>query len=341
MFNHDVAGSDGLELDTPTPQNQTTQPAAPSREEITGHLEPCPSSGSGVHRWLLGSANRLLNAGLLTEETREVVADALHGEMTRPPQPPSEIESAIDRALRDAGREWRTPERTRTPEFNLRVATALAGDYTDALARLESLSPVPTDTSTADYLRHLFTDGDKVCIVNSCTAGGFVWEPHGETDLRLFPVLPEGVWFVSNSISGEAIRMPSGRPSIRCRQAVAAGRFLLLECDHAELSLDMQAAMIGNLRLPIVSVVTSGGKSLHALAQISDGDIATWFAAKERLKAILPEYGFDPAAMTLERLTRLPGYRRSENGQGAKQRLVYLDPGARAQLSIFAKGGLK
>jgi len=337
MYIHAAGGSEGAEPETPIQSNQ----AALSREEITGHLEPCPTSGGGVHRWLLSSANRLVNARLLTEETRHDIADILLGEMTRPPQPPSEIESAIDRALRDAGREWRTLQKTRSPEFNLRVAAALAGDYTDALARLESLSPVPTDISTADYLRFLFGPGDKVCIVNSFTAGGFAWEPHGETDLRLFPVLPEGVWFVSNPISGEVVRMASGRPSIRCRQAVAAGRFLLLECDHAELSLDMQAAMIGNLRLPIVSVVTSGGKSLHALAHISDGDIATWFTAKERLKAILPEFGFDPAAMTLERLTRLPGYRRSEKGQGAQQRLVYLDPGARAQHSIFSKGGVK
>lgn len=337
MFIHAAGGSGGLEPDLPNQQER----AALCRETVISHLEPCPTSGTGVHRWLLSSANRLLNAGLLTEETREEIADIIEGAMTRPPQPAHEIESAIDRALRDVGIDWRAQNKTRPPEFNLRVAMALADDHTDALARLESLSPVPTDISTADYLRYLFTDGDKVCIVNSFTAGGFVWEPHGGTDLRLFPVLPEGVWFVSNPVTGDAVQMQSGKQSKRCREAISAGRFLLLECDHSELSLDMQAAMIGNLRLPIVSVVTSGGKSLHALAHISDGDTATWFKAKERLKATLPEYGFDPAAMTLERLTRLPGYRRSEKGQGAKQRLIYLDPGARTQLSIFAKGGLK
>jgi len=311
------------------------------RETVISHLEPCPDSGTGVHTCLLSSANRLLNAGLLTDETREEIVDIIESAMTRPPQPVNEVKSAVDRALRDVGIDWRAENKTRPPQFNPHVAAVLAGDYVDALARLESLSPVPTDISTADYLRYLFAPGEKVCILNSFTIQGFIWEPHGDTDLRTFPVLPEGVWFVSNPVSGEKEATAAGKPSVRCRQAITSGRFLLLECDDPELSLDMQAAMIGNLCLPIVSVVTSGGKSLHALAHISDGDLSKWNAVKEELKGNLPEYGFDPAAMTLERLTRLPGYRRSEKGPGAKQRLVYLDHGARTHVSIFAKGGRK
>lgn len=71
------------------------------RETVISHLEPCPDSGTGVHTWLLSSANRLLNAGLLTDETREEIVDIIESAMTRPPQPVNEVKSAVDRTLRD------------------------------------------------------------------------------------------------------------------------------------------------------------------------------------------------------------------------------------------------
>ena len=132
----------------------------------------------------------------------------------------------------------------------------------------------------------------------------------------------------------------AGKPSIRCADAIQDARYILLEVDRPEIDLDMQASIIGRLKLPIVSVVTSGGKSLHALARISKGCRDTWLEAQRHLKSTLPEIGFDAAAMTVERLTRLPGYRRSEKGPDVFQELVYLNPKADGQQSIFEKGGV-
>jgi hypothetical protein len=308
-------------------------------EQVHQIVRPCPVEGDGVHRWLLGSANRLVGFGLLTRETAEEIEGLLLGLMTRLPQPPCEVRSAIARALQDAGKDW-VEDRPEVPAFKLEVAQALAGDCSDGLAKLKSLSPWPTDLTSSDYLRAIFPPGSQVCVVNAPTSRGQIYEPHGGESIPLTITWPCGVWFTCNSVFGLPVLNKTGKPSIRCADAIYQARYILLEVDREEVGLDMQASMIGRLKLPIVSVVTSGGKSLHALARISDGCREAWKEAQRHLKSTLPEIGFDPAAMTVERLTRLPGYRRSEKGPDVFQELVYLNPEADGQMSIFEKGGV-
>jgi hypothetical protein len=275
----------------------------------------------------------------LTEQTAPEIEEILIGLMTRHPQPYCEVGSAIERALRDAGKDW-TEDRPKIPEFKLGVAKAFAGDYSHGLAKLRSLSPWPISMNASDYLRAIFQPGDRVCLVNAPTSLGQVYEPHGGENIPLTITWPCGVWFTCNSVFGLPVLNKAGKPSIRCADAIQDARFILLEVDHPEIDLEMQASMIGRLKLPIESVVTSGGKSLHALARISDGCRETWKEAQQHLKSTLPEIGFDPAAMTVERLTRLPGYRRSEKGPDVFQELVYLNPETDGQMSIFEKGGV-
>ena len=307
-------------------------------EQVHQIVRPCPAEGDGVHGWLLSSSNRLVGFGLLTEETAQEVEEILTSRMTRPPQPYCEVRSAIERALKDAGKDW-TEDRPKIPPFKLEVAKAFAGDYSDGLAKLKSLSPWPTNMSTSDYLRAIFQPGDRVCLVNAPTSLGQAYEPHRGENIPLSITWPCGVWFTCNSVFGLPVLNKAGKPSIRCADAIQDTRYILLEVDRPEIDLHMQASIIGRLNLPIVSVVTSGGKSLHALARISIGCKETWKKTQQHLKSTLPEIGFDPAAMTVERLTRLPGYRRSEKGPDAIQELVYLNPEADGQLSIFEKGG--
>ena len=72
------------------------------------------------------------------------------------------------------------------------------------------------------------------------------------------------------------------------------------------------------LPLPIVSITSSGGKSLHALVRVAANSKANW---DQIIGAIKPRL-IDPGALTAVRLTRLPNCYRGERFQ----ELLYLDP---------------
>jgi hypothetical protein len=75
------------------------------------------------------------------------------------------------------------------------------------------------------------------------------------------------------------------------------------------------------IKVPILSIVSSGGKSLHALAKINASSKEEWDQKVRRLMPWLVKVGADRGAMTAVRLTRLPGCHRGEK----LQELLYLD----------------
>jgi len=73
--------------------------------------------------------------------------------------------------------------------------------------------------------------------------------------------------------------------------------------------------------LQVRSLVYSGGKSIHGLVEISKGDSDTWKKNMEILRYATchpdapPEYKADRACCNPDRLTRLAGGKRSDNGK--------------------------
>lgn len=112
-------------------------------------------------------------------------------------------------------------------------------------------------------------------------------------------------------------------------------RYMLLENDKIPLSL--QAGVLAYLPLPIVSIVDSAGKSLHALVRLDAPDKPTFKEKAEALTYDLHEkFGFDPANTNPSRMSRLPdGWRdiKKREGSDGNQRILFL-----AEMHREAKG---
>jgi hypothetical protein len=89
------------------------------------------------------------------------------------------------------------------------------------------------------------------------------------------------------------------------------------------------------LKAPVVSIVSSGGKSIHALVRIDATSMDDWNKKVRKYKEPFRELGADVSALTAVRLTRLPFCYRN----GTLQELYYCDPDAN-RVSIAQKGDL-
>jgi hypothetical protein len=166
-----------------------------------------------------------------------------------------------------------------------------------------------------------------------------------------------------NPLTGKEGRTKDGLPSFDCAATVAAFPFALLEFDGLPLAdqCAVFAALIRRTPGRVVSIVYSGGKSLHAVALIpecddrrphtktrvealredrTDADERKWAANMERLRRVFassdnPAERIDLApTMNPAIHTRLAGAYRADKGR--RQTLLYLDAElARRTLEIF------
>lgn len=105
----------------------------------------------------------------------------------------------------------------------------------------------------------------------------------------------------------------------RADKNVTAFRNILLECD--KMPLDQQIAYIQQ-KIPVTSIVYSGGKSYHFIISLAD-ECSTkeeYDVLVRRLHALLPQV--DPTTKNPSRFSRLPGVVRPDTGK--LQELVYL-----------------
>jgi hypothetical protein len=196
-------------------------------------------------------------------------------------------------------------------------------------------SPVEPDSRSPEtYLHCLTNEGERLlCFQKYQGQGQFVWQNQGSLCLTHGPLhqwrrgLNDGAWFLPQPITGdwrelERLRTetnPIGRTR-RAEECIATFRFALLESDRADPMQWLRALV--QLPLPIASIVTSGGKSIHALVQINAPSKAAWDEiARGFLLPLVAPLGADPAALTAVRLTRLPFILRGDR----PQRLLYLN----------------
>jgi hypothetical protein len=119
---------------------------------------------------------------------------------------------------------------------------------------------------------------------------------------------------------GKLLRDKLGNPSVRRQDNVLKRLYLIIDFDKA--SHDEQAKYIAYLAQlgPLVMVVDTGGKSLHA-----------WFRATDASEAKLEEFfreacqlGADKSKWGSEGYVRLPGGLRQNNRR--RQSIIYFDP---------------
>ena len=131
--------------------------------------------------------------------------------------------------------------------------------------------------------------------------------------------------FCINPLTGE----PNEKNSFRSDDNVMRYDHVLLESD--KLPLAQQVALLKGLKLPIVSMTFSGGKSIHALVKVDAlpgvgciKDKSDWDQnIKEGLFPQIIPLGFDRAISNPSRFSRLPGIWRPD--KDAFQRLLYLN----------------
>jgi len=297
-------------------------------------LAPCPSPGGGVNIWCLAAARACLNRGL----SRDDAAAFIKAHITRSPRT-GEIERAVDKVFNPG------PE----PQLRPSVKAVYSEGDLNALAdklpgfgfeQLKSLSPVDVRGVTAiQYLRHVFAKKERVILATRMTDPGTVWENdpqnplsrEDELDDFAHPVHGLGVWFLSNPVTGEFLQLerlksasnPLGE-TLRAEENLTSYRHLVLESDDAPTEQWLRALV--QLPLPIISIASSGGRSLHALVRVGASSSAEWHAIKAFVGPVLVTLGADKNALTAVRLTRLPGSYRSETGKW--QELLFLNPNA-------------
>ena len=298
-------------------------------------LRPCPAPGEGVNVWLMGAAWDAFRGGLSQAEA-EV---AIRNQITRSPSH-NEIQKALNKVYGEkptAG--YTRPIRTVYSQQKLaELASRLPGFGVDHLRRKSLVDP--TNCSTLQYLHRIYRGRERALVFDKMVSNEpLIWErnadgvEYGENELAEFrnPSLGMGAWFLANPVNGdwvelERLKSDSNRKgkSLRAEENLTDWRFLVIESDIAPSELWIPA--MAQLPIRIVSIVTSGGRSVHVLIDTGAKDKIEWEAVKNKIGPMLVELGADKGALSAIRLTRLPGCFRAEKGQ--MQRLLFLNPNA-------------
>ena len=130
-----------------------------------------------------------------------------------------------------------------------------------------------------------------------------------------------GVWYLPNPVCGKDVKSGSDS-SMKCKAALAAYPFLVLESDYVSESDWLK--IVCSLELPVAALYKSGRRSVHALIKIDAKSVKDWEAKVAPLKEIMVPLGADPAVMRVGQLSRLPQCLRGNTGR--LQELLYLDP---------------
>jgi len=211
------------------------------------------------------------------------------------------------------------------PDYAKRIAERVPASVD--VPWLKRRSPVMTWITPAEYLSAVFGMGCQILVFTDPRS-------QGQTMFQKLSLKTErdklkgfergykdGVWFLSNPVDGQYHFNPrQNSMSRRSEESITDFRHVVLESDCQ--SLEQWLRILVQLKLPIVSIISSGGKSLHALARINASFKEDWDKKVRRLMPWLVKVGADRGAMTAVRLTRLPGCYRGDK----LQQLLYLNP---------------
>ncbi len=295
--------------------------------------------GCGFHSWLMGTANLGIMAGkdphVLHEDIRRVVLPG-----TRRVHD-NEIRDAIEKAIREHGSG--TCKLRPRPDSIVRNGKAARLKIINqgniiSEADLWDISPVPLLgeplNDPAMLISTLFRPDDLVWIGDRHTAGimGNTIRTTADWIDHFRHGGPTAPHFIINPLTGSPAPKKSGDgDTLRGDGCVVSFRYCLVEFD--DLSREDQLRFWSAVKLPIVALIDSGGKSIHALLEVSRmakvTTIDEWTAeiGGRLYKRLLTPLGVDGACSNPARLSRLPGHYREE--KQAWQRILWLSPEGR------------
>lgn len=183
----------------------------------------------------------------------------------------------------------------------------------------------PPTTQLYEYIQALFDDDDWVgYVTESYVKDGRTVPKNAGHQRKAGELLAElaktehldyavgdwnrdaGAWIRFNPLDGKGYGNAN----------VTEFRYALVESD--ELPIEKQKPMIEAMNLPCAAIVSSGGKSVHAIVRIDAGDDYGLYRKRvERLYAYCRAHGFEPDTQNKNpsRLSRMPGVTRGEQTQ--------------------------
>ena len=184
-------------------------------------------------------------------------------------------------------------------------------------------SPVdPAAATSCDFLEAVFRPEEYVVIVSHKTDPGRPYRVGSRAEWVNGMKSEEGIFYLSNPVDGQVRKNADGKWSLRSETNLTDFRHMVLECDKPDCLVWIRA--MAQVPLPIASITSSGGKSIHLLVRWGSSTKSAFLEDLDKVKPGLVRYGADPQAMTAVRLTRLPGGMRRDR----EQKLLFLDPKA-------------
>jgi hypothetical protein len=280
--------------------------------------------GQGAHSYVWKMARLGKEAGFNEDQIFSDIRRVLDHRVSD-----KEIDTAIGTAEHHTG----TPRPTAHPVFKDAAATLrniLAQAPTGDEADIHDASPIRLhDEPKYDavlLLKTLFKRTERLFIggpydTENKTAED--WITLSENGVELGPHM------ITNALSGTPAPKKSGDgQTLRGDFNVTTYRHCVVEFDS--LPRTDQLRFWAAVKLPIVALIDSGGKSIHAwvdvqkLAQVETFDQWTTNIKQRLYEKILTPLGVDPQCSNPARLSRLPGHYRTE--KQAYQRLLWLSP---------------
>lgn len=318
--------------------NQLTSPTSVARQRVGerfldryhDELRNMPASGGGgCHTAMLRVANFGRLASISPHQIAQDIAAHVHGARR---VTANEITATVNKAF--ASQSTYTPHinmRTATPSPQVDGAKLLAGivargaDFSEA--DLWESSPVridwPPEQDAVEILRRLYAPTERLFIGTRYDAGveHVLSVAEWLTRFERGAAIPEHI--IPNPLTGELGTTKDGKPSYRADDCVAQFRFAVVEFD--DMPRDQQIRFWAGVKLPVVALLDSAGKSVHGWIRIDAADAADWQRRVEcKLFAMLTAIGADGACKNEARLSRMPGHYRTEKSRW--QRVLYLNP---------------
>lgn len=310
-------------------------------------LRTFPAPGGGCHREILAVANLGVMIGLADHEIFQDIRRSIPTPAGARIVPDSEITNSIARARRevvpvanrDGGWEPRPmPPRATSTQFGARErdlfikrgAGCGEADFHD-FSPIELLPPIhcPAPDYSQDLtliLRHLYRADEYVFIGDQyggreCVQPAAYWLQQieqGNLDWKNSPHI------IPNPLSGDFGLTHGGKQSYRADNCVSDRRLIVVEFD--DLPIAEQFEFWAGMPLPLVALIDSGGKSLHAWVRVNCRSADEWneVIKAQLYKQVLEPLGVDPTCKNPARLSRTPG--RYRPGQNRWQKLLYLAP---------------
>ena len=285
-------------------------------------LKKWPRPGMGVHGYIMRLANLARHAGLSQEEAIAQISAA----MPRAASPSTEVEDAVHKAYR--GGEWQAGTGEKKimllPETQRALITR-GKEASEAAWRKKSPVLIPSEPSAKDAVVALdaLWQPDEVLFLGDTHDKNVATVREWRAKIEAGHPVPPHV--IPNPVKPEGGMTLEGKPSSRCDDAVASFRFAVAEFDGLSKA-DQLRLWWGFESAPIVALIDSAGKSIHAWLRVDCPDRAAWERDVEQklFPRVLIPLGCDPACRNESRLSRMPGHYRAD--RKAWQRLLYLDP---------------